>query len=315
MIEALVSRAARSRRPRARGAAAVCAGLFGAIVMVTAAAAAPASFDCVTEPSLAVKLGSPVASILADVDVDRGDTVKQGQVVAHLQSAVEQAVVAADQARADSAAEIAAKQAVLAQKTGVLKRKLGLAQQHVASSQDVDNAEAEFNVAKQDVALAQLNHEMAQIELQRAQAELALRTIRSPIAGTVTQRSLGPGEFVSQEGTIVSIARIDPLNVEAYLPVRYYKLIKIGDVGTVHPNEPFGGARQAKVSVVDKVFDAASGTFGVRLELANPDNAVPAGLRCSVVFDMPPPPAGAAESAAGSTPNDGIPPPPPAQPH
>lgn len=301
---------------RCCSAALACAGLLGLIAGVTAATAAPASFDCVTEPSLTVKLGSPVASILADVDVDRGDTVVSGQIVAHIQSAVEQAVVAADSSRADSTAEIEAKQAVLAQKAGVLKRKLGLQQQHVASSQDVDNAEAEYNVARQEVALARLNHQMAQIELERAKAELALRTIRSPIAGTVTQRSLGPGEFVSQEATIVSIARIDPLNVETYLPVRYYKLIKVGDIATVHPNDPFGGARQAKVSVVDKVFDAASGTFGVRLELPNSNNAVPAGLRCRVVFNVPQPAAGAVE-AADPAPDDGISPlpAPAAQPH
>jgi hypothetical protein len=32
------------------------------------------------------------------------------------------------------------------------------------------------------------------------------------------------------------------------------------------------------------VFDAASGTFGVRLELANPRGAVPGGIRCQVDF-------------------------------
>jgi len=38
----------------------------------------------------------------------------------------------------------------------------------------------------------------------------------------------------------------------------------------------------AKVTVVDRVIDAASGTFGVRLQLENPDNRFPAGIRCSV---------------------------------
>jgi membrane fusion protein, multidrug efflux system len=34
--------------------------------------------------------------------------------------------------------------------------------------------------------------------------------------------------------------------------------------------------------VVDPVIDAASGTFGVRLILANPNRTIPAGIRCSV---------------------------------
>jgi hypothetical protein len=42
------------------------------------------------------------------------------------------------------------------------------------------------------------------------------------------------------------------------------------------------GVYQAKVTVVDPVFDAASGTFGVRLEMPNPDEAAPVGVRCTM---------------------------------
>jgi len=41
------------------------------------------------------------------------------------------------------------------------------------------------------------------------------------------------------------------------------------------------------VTVVDHVLDAASGTFGVRLALPNPDFNLPAGIRCKVLFEMP----------------------------
>jgi RND family efflux transporter MFP subunit len=278
------------------------AGLVAAAVFATGAAASPATFDCVTEPSLNVNVGSAVTSILSSVDVDRGDSVKQGQVLAHIQSGVEEAVVAADKARVASTAEVEAKQAVLAQKTGIFKRKLGLEQQNVASSQDVENAQADYNFAKQEVALAVLNHQLAEMELKRSEAELEQRTIRSPIDGNVTKRSLGPGEFVNQQATIVSIARLDPLHVEAFLPVRYYKLIEVGEVAIVHPDDPFGGDHEARVSVIDKVFDAASGTFGVRLQLSNPNNAVPAGLRCQVTFDVKEPPPVASGSAKEVTP-------------
>lgn len=44
------------------------------------------------------------------------------------------------------------------------------------------------------------------------------------------------------------------------------------------------GASAATVTVVDRVIDAAIGTFGVRLSLPNPDYRLPAGLRCQVRF-------------------------------
>ena len=40
----------------------------------------------------------------------------------------------------------------------------------------------------------------------------------------------------------------------------------------------------APVTIVDRVVDAASGTFGVRLELPNPDRDIPVGLQCQVRF-------------------------------
>ncbi|MEM9242054.1 MAG: HlyD family secretion protein, partial [Pseudomonadota bacterium] len=45
---------------------------------------------------------------------------------------------------------------------------------------------------------------------------------------------------------------------------------------------PLEGTHMAEVTVVDQIFDAASGTFGLRLELPNPDGKIPAGTRCLV---------------------------------
>ena len=44
------------------------------------------------------------------------------------------------------------------------------------------------------------------------------------------------------------------------------------------------GEYEAKVTIVDKVVDAASGTFGVRLEMPNPEHRITPGLKCKVIF-------------------------------
>jgi hypothetical protein len=38
------------------------------------------------------------------------------------------------------------------------------------------------------------------------------------------------------------------------------------------------------VAIVDRVVDSASGTFGVRLDLANPKGDIPAGIKCRARF-------------------------------
>ncbi len=60
--------------------------------------------------------------------------------------------------------------------------------------------------------------------------------------------------------------------------------VKVGMKAEVRPESPVGGVHLGLVTVVDRVLDAASGTFGVRLELPNPKYRLPAGLRCKVRF-------------------------------
>ena len=107
--------------------------------------------------------------------------------------------------------------------------------------------------------------------------------MRSTIDGFVVQRFKSVGEYVEDQA-IVRIADMDPLRVEAILPVRYFGVIQPGMRAEVQPETLDGPPRQARVTVVDRMADAASGTFAVTLEMDNPGSAVPAGLKCEVRF-------------------------------
>jgi hypothetical protein len=83
---------------------------------------------------------------------------------------------------------------------------------------------------------------------------------------------------------VAQLARVDPIHVEVFLPTELFPSLKKGEMGTVLPAAPIGGEYQAEIIAIDRVFDAASDTFGVRLALENPDGFLPAGLDCEVVF-------------------------------
>ncbi len=70
-------------------------GARSAVVVLMAGASAwsvlPAkaeTFDCIMEPAQKVKVGSPVTGILAKVEVERGDEIKAGQIIAKLDTTV-----------------------------------------------------------------------------------------------------------------------------------------------------------------------------------------------------------------------------------
>lgn len=243
-------------------------------------------FDCVIDPSRVARIGSPVTGILEAVNVRRGDRIQEGKIIASVNATVEKATVALAAARAASDAEVEKHKARLHLAEQKLKRMRELISRKVESKTQLDEIEAEFEVVSRELAQAQLRRGQAKLELVRAMDQANEHIIRSPIDGIIVERHMTAGEYVHQEAVIVTIARIDPLYAETFLPVRWYKQMQVGTVATVMPNEPVGGRYEARVTIIDQVFDSSSGTFGVRAEIPNPSLTLPAGQRCKVTFDL-----------------------------
>jgi RND family efflux transporter MFP subunit len=254
-----------------------------------ASSADTTEFNCVIEPQQLVKLASPVVGVIARLDVDRGDIVRRGQVLGKLEDGVEAAALALAKARATNEFTSKSIQARLQFLRSKYKRVNELYAKSVSSQAAVEESDAEAKIAEQQLKEAELNREIAYLQIEHDEEVLKQRTLRSPIDGVVVERILVPGEYRNEQTPIIALAEIDLLRVEVYVPTAYYGRIQTGGKAEVRPEKPVGGAYTATVTVVDRVLDAASGTFGVRLALPNPDLHLPAGISCKVLFDMLPP--------------------------
>ncbi len=239
--------------------------------------------DGLIEPYLIVKIGSPTAGILDSVKVDRGDMVTQGQVLARLQSGVEKATMELARARAEMEASIKAKESKLNYMVREQKRMEQLHDQALVAFEALDESATNSSLARMDLEEAVENKRIAELELKRSTEVVNRLTIYSPITGVVTNRFLTAGEYVENQ-PILQLAQINPLNVEVFAPVRLLGAIKMGMRADIAPEKPAGGVYRARVTIVDRVVDAASGTFGVRLELPNAQGRLHAGLKCRVTF-------------------------------
>lgn len=226
------------------------------LVSLPAAQSFSIELEGLIEPSETIEVSSQVPGVIDVVEVERGDTVKIGQTVARLKSGVEKASVDLARARVEFGERKA-------------ERNEEMYQKRLISAHERDEIATELKVAR--------------LELKEAEARYDLRVIKSPINGVVVERLLGATEYVG-ENPILMIARIDPLYVEVVAPIENVGQITEGMQAKVYPETVVGGEYLAKVVVVDKVLDAASGTFGVRLQLRNKKNKLPAGLKCRVVF-------------------------------
>jgi RND family efflux transporter MFP subunit len=258
-------------------------GLGLGLAVVTAARAAGADLDCLIQPRETVAISSPVPGYIERVAVDRGDLVQGGTVVVQLEASMERAAVAVARSKVDQESAVKSSQVRLEFGVRRYDRTVDMYKKELVPLKEMDEAETAKILAEYGVLEVQENIRVARLELERAEAALALRTIRSPFTGIVTDRLLSPGELVDR-APILKLARIDPLRVEVFVPVAMLGRIGVGSRATVFPEAPLNTPHEASVTVVDRVVDAASGTFGVRLEMPNPDNRLPAGLKCKARF-------------------------------
>jgi RND family efflux transporter MFP subunit len=263
--------------------------LVAAIVSAFAPASFGATFDCLIEPMQMVEIGSPVTGLLEKVLVKRSDRVQKGQVIATLESRAEQA--AAELARFKSEAlgpTRTAESKIEFSKKKFLRRK-DMAAEKLMSAQDRDDAEAEYKLAEAELQVAKENKQLARIELEQQKSQLNLRTIRSPFDGVVVDQMLYAGEIVESSGNrkaILRLAQLDPLRVHVIMPMAAFGKVNAGAAVTVTPEVPAGSRYAAKVRTIDKLIDAASGTFAVFLEMPNPKLAVSAGVKCKAELDV-----------------------------
>jgi RND family efflux transporter MFP subunit len=240
---------------------------------------------CVIKPSAEISIGTPVEGLIQTVPVDRGDWVTKGQVIVTLESSLEEATVALAKGKAQAEAALKSSQVKIGFSTRKLERALDLFKSNSIAQHDVDEAMTEKALAEISHQEASENKRQAELELNRATAALYLRTIRSPINGVVVDRLLSPGELARQT-PVMKLAQINPLRVEVYAPLSLLGKLKAGMRADVRPEGKGQPVYQAKIMVVNKVVDSASGTFGVRLEMPNPNNAIAAGLACTVEFHL-----------------------------
>ena len=242
-------------------------------------------FDCVIEPKLTIKLGNTETGIVEEVNVDRDKIVKKGDIVARLDSELQRIALDLAKLKANNDNDIRSERRRLTYRTIEANRATELFGRGSGSAKARDEAVTEQELAQLALSKAELEHNMTLVDLAQAQARLDRRSIRSPVNGVVADVTIKPGEYAYEQAPLMTIAEIDPLYVKVFVPVRYYRRVQVGMIGEVVPEEPIGGVYKARVTVVDRVFDAASSTFGVRLELPNPDYVLPAGMRCRIRFD------------------------------
>ena len=222
-------------------------------------------------PFKEVLVSSPVLQDnVKDIEVEEGDQVKQGDVLAHLLNDREQL-------------EVRRTENLIKRTEFEYKGMKTLADEKLATQDSEVEKETDLEAAK--------------IEYQLAVTALDEKTIKSPLSGIVVRRFKEPGESVDRTEKLFDIVNIDQVYIQFYLEPPLIEKLNVKDKVPVRFPALNNGAQQyeAAVSFIDPRIDAASGLFRVKLILDNPNHDIKAGMRGEADFTKP-------EKTAATTP-------------
>ena len=169
------------------------------------------------QPLAFVDVGTQVSGQLRRLAVNVGDMVKQGQLLAEIDTAVLTAKVQAGEATLQSlAAQIDEKQAQLALAEQQFKRNTAMFAEDAVSRDTLDTSRASTQVINAQVAALKAQRQQTAANLRVVQADLGYARILAPMPGTVVSMNAREGQTLNasqQAPTLMRLARLDDMTV------------------------------------------------------------------------------------------------------
>lgn len=224
-------------------------------------------------------LYAKVTGYLLHIDVDKGDWVRKGQVLAEVEVP-------------ELAQRLRRAQANLAVRRVTYERleRVWNTDRRLLAREDVDVAHGEF--------------EQAQAAVEELEARMGYTRIIAPFDGVVTARYVDAGALIEANGhadgsgtpaeqrrrsgpvPVVSLADIDRLRVYVYVPEAAAALVRRGEPATVRLREFPGRTFSGAVVRFATALDLATRTMLTEVDLDNHDHALYPGMYADVTLEL-----------------------------
>ena len=185
------------------------------------------------------------------ITFESGRAVREGEVLAELDTRQERAQLAAIEAQHE-----------LARLN--YERMKALLSDRVVSQAEFDRAMAE---EKQTTA-----------QVGEIQATIERKTIRAPFSGVLGIRQVNLGQYLAAGAPLVSLQSFDPIYVNFGVPQQDIPRIRVGHRLTVRADDAGGAGFSARVTAFDSMVDEATRNVQVQATLSNPGGTLRPGM-------------------------------------
>lgn len=203
----------------------------------------------VIEADRHVELVSKMGGRVSKVNVEEGDWVDRGQVLAELENDEQ---------------KILLRQSELKEKDAKreLDRRQSLLKSSLITQEDFDATKSTFDLAVTDRELAAVRVEDTEI--------------RAPFSGQITERRIVPGQHVNPSEMVFSLVDFEPLRVRVHLPEVIARKVTVGDAVNLDV-EALSEPMPATIERISPVVDPATSTVRLTLLVNGDARAITVG--------------------------------------
>lgn len=227
------------------------------------------SFTGVLEPEMSVNVVHKTGGKVAEVRVKDGEEVRPGELLIRLDAAE----ISAQVAQAEAALLMAQVQFENAAQS--LEDTRALYEAEIVSRQQFEQVETQYRVAEAQLAQAE-----AALQLARTQLDNTLLT--APISGTVSGVTVNPGEMISPGVPVVTINKMDTMQVRVQLTEKDVVRIALGQKVKIAVSAVSSDLLEGEVTAISPVADPMSKTYELKAALPNEAGRLKAGMSATL---------------------------------
>lgn len=212
-----------------------------------------------------------VTGYLQRIDVDKGDQVRQGQLLAVIEVPELEQKVKRAQARLD-----------VERVTRERLRKVWSTDHRLVSQEDLDVAQGKYEQAKADV--------------EELTAMIGYTRVTAPFDGIVTSRDVDPGALLSEQGgasgargarlPMLTVTDISTVRVYLYVPEQETSAIRKGAPATLRLREFPGRDFRGVITRFTHALDPSTRTMLTEVDIPNPDRALYPGMYAEATLEL-----------------------------
>ncbi len=220
------------------------------------------------EPKVNITVGAPIAEQVAEMFVDEGQPVRQGQPLARFRDDVVRAAAAS--ARADVATARMQVNVAVAESS----RADALLREGAIARRDHDNALLTVESARARLALAEAQSASAEDRLETA-------TLKAPVAGVISRRHAQAGDRVDFGEPVVDLVDTRTLQLAASVPTDRLAELRIGRPVSLRVAQLEGTEIAGRISRINPTADPATRQIKIYVDIPNAGHRLVGGLFAS----------------------------------